>query len=134
MPSRALTLAALVACLPALAACSAPREETVPYTQPSATLAVGETLVVDLGEINPSVGDAWELTTEPDADVLAAGEQESDSESDAPGSPSHLVHRFEATGAGTTTIGFTYSYRGTEGDPEGRTEDPTPEITVTVTG
>ena len=41
-----------------LTGCSA-TEKTVAYTTSSVTLAPGEALVVDFGEINPTVGDAW---------------------------------------------------------------------------
>lgn len=119
----------------ALAGCGGGAERVVEYTDATATLAVGETLVVDFGEINSSIGDGWALTTRPDADVLSKGEEEYESlaEGDEVGAGANLTYRFEAVGPGTTTIGFTYSYRGTEGDPEGRTDDPTPEISVTVT-
>lgn len=124
-----------VALVAALAACTGGTERVVAYTDATATLAVGETLVVDFGEINSSIGDGWALTTRPDAGVLSKGEEEYEdlAEGDEVGAGANLAYRFEAVGPGTTTIGFTYSYRGTEGDPEGRTEDPTPEITVTVT-
>lgn len=132
---RSQTLAAavlLVALAATTSGCGSPRQVLVAETAGSVTLAVGETLVVDLGEINRSIGDDWAITTEPDPAVLGAGEAEEDAESDLDGSYSHLTYRFEAVGAGTTTIGLTYRYRGVEGDPEGRAEDPTPELTVTV--
>lgn len=107
----------------------------VHYTDTEATLAVGETLIVDFGEVNASIGDSWDLTSRPDADVLSkgVGEYEDLGREDEVGGGAQYVYRFEAVGPGTTTLRFTYSYRGTEGDPEGRTENPTPEITVTVT-
>ncbi len=119
----------------ALAGCTGGAERVVEYTDAEATLAVGETLVVDFGEVNASIGDGWALTTRPDASILSKGEEESESlaRDGEVGAGALLTYRFEAVGPGTTTIGFTYSYRGTEGDPEGRTDDPTPEITVTVT-
>lgn len=117
-----------------LAGCTPGARETVPYTTSEVTLEVGETLVVDFGEVNPSIGDSWELTTRPDADVLSKGEAVHDDggEELPPGSGQPLAWEFTAEGPGTTTIGFTYSYRGDEGDPEGRTEDPNPLMTVTV--
>jgi predicted secreted protein len=129
---RAVALAAVL--VTGLTACTPGAKQTVPYTADEATLAVGETLVVDFGDVNPSIGDSWELTTRPDEDVLSKGEEvvlDADEET-PPGAPSHVVYEFRAKGKGTTTIGFTYSYRGTPGDELGRTDDPTPEITVTV--
>lgn len=128
---RPLVLVAVL--LPALAACTAPEPVTVPYTAGEVTLEVGQVLVVDFGEVNPSIGDGWAVTTPPDDAVLGEGDATyPDDGQSAPGSGATLHYEFEAVGAGTTTIGFTYSYRGEEGDPEGRTEDPTPELTVTV--
>ncbi len=132
--SRVTYVAVAGALVASLAACTPGARETVPYTASEVTLAVGETLVVDFGDYNPSVGDGWDLTTRPDAEVLSKGESIHDDggEELPPGSSLHLLWEFTAEGPGTTTIGFTYSYRGDEGDPEGRTEDPNPTITVTV--
>ena len=119
----------------ALGACTQAPDQVIPYTAEVAALAVGETLVVDFGDVNSSIGDGWQLTARPDPAVLSDGEaiQEYDGQGEPPpGSASHLVYEFTARAPGTTTIGFTYAYRGEVGDPEGRTADPTPEIRVTV--
>ena len=119
----------------ALGACTQAPDQVVPYTAEGATISVGETLVVDFGDVSSSIGDGWQLTTPPDDAVLSGGQviQEYEGQGEPPpGSASHLVYEFTAKAPGTTTIGFTYSYRGEVGDPEGRTADPTPEIRVTV--
>ena len=122
----------------ALTGCSGaddPPPVTVPYTAGTATIGVGETLVVDFGEINPSIGDAWDLTQAPDEAVLSQGDVETtELNPGADGSGIELAYTFVGESAGTTTIGFTYSYRGDVGDENGRTDDPSPTIEVTVVG
>lgn len=106
---------------------------SVPYTEDAVTIGVGDTLVVDFGQINSSIGDSWELTQLPDEAVLSEGEVEIDVlDEDVVGGYTELAYTFVGESAGTTTIGFTYSYRGNVGDEEGRTQDPTPTIEVRV--
>lgn len=114
-----------------LTGCSA-AEKTVAYTTSSVTLAPGEALVVDFGEINPTVGDAWVITREPDPAVLGPGDERSrylgqDGET---GAPSEVSYRFAPVGDGTTVIRFEYEFRGTV--PEDADDQQTAEITVTV--
>lgn len=128
--------AALLACaaVAALAACGPP-STSVSYTVDEITVPAGQTLVIDLGQINASVGDDWRLTTAPDPAVLTEGELRAETVGDetATGNPTELAYAFDAVAPGTTTIGFTYSYRGEDGDPHGRVDDPEPVIVVTVT-
>jgi hypothetical protein len=114
-----------------LAGC-APAEKTVSYTSSSVTLAPGEALVVDFGEINPSVGDAWVVTQEPDPAVLGEGEERSHylGEDGQTGAPSEVSYRFEPEGKGTTVIKFEYQFRGSV--PEDAEDQKTAEITVSV--
>lgn len=125
-------LAALVAAGAILTACTGPAEKTVDYTASAVTVSAGEILVVDFGEVNPSVGDDWVIITEPDPAVL--GEGDSEFTTDAPdgmtGAPGELVYRFPTTGAGTTVIAFEYRFRGEV--PEDIEDQKTAEITVTV--
>lgn len=126
--------AALAAATLVLTACAPRTTVTVPYTQDEATVPVGGTLVVDLGTVSSSIGDAWALTTAPDPTVLGEGSEHYAAQGDADGAYAGLTWEFEALAPGTTTVGFTYSYRGEAGDPEGRTQDPEPLLVVTVTG
>lgn len=115
-----------------LAGCSTTMEKTVAYTTSSVTLAPGEALVVDFGEINPSVGDAWVITREPDPAVLGAGDQRSRylGEDGETGAASDVSFRFAPVGDGTTVIQFEYQFRGAVPDDED--EQQTAEITVTI--
>ncbi|WP_181164357.1 hypothetical protein [Microbacterium foliorum] len=114
-----------------LTGCSA-AERTIDYSTSSVTLAPGEALVVDFGEINPTVGDAWVITREPDPAVLGPGDERSrylgqDGET---GAPSEVSYRFPPVGDGTTVIQFEYQFRGAV--PEDADDQQTAEITVTV--
>lgn len=131
------TLLAVPACvgLLALTGCTDAGGErmTVRYTAEAVTIGVGDTLVVDFGRINSSIGDSWELTQPPDEAVLSEDDVEyKELNPGADGGYTELAYTFVGESAGTTTIGFTYSYRGNVGDEEGRTQDPTPTIEVTV--
>lgn len=108
-----------------------PDDVVVDASATTAELVVGQTLVVDFGEINTSVGDEWVLTQDPDDEVLSQGEAESEVLGDgAPGSPSTFLYAFEAREAGTSTIDFEYRFRGAADFGHG----PSPvSITVTVT-
>ena len=74
-----------------LTACAGSAEKTVSYTATSVDLAPGEALVVEFGEVNGSVGDAWVLTQEPDPAILGEGEELTRALGDAPGSPSFPI-------------------------------------------
>lgn len=131
-PGRAAAVAC-AALLASLAACGRP-STSISVDVDEVMVPAGQTIVIDLGEITTSVGDDWRITTAPDPAVLTEGERRAESVGDdEPGSPSLLSYAFEAVAPGTTTIGFTYSYRGEDGDPQGRVEDPAPTIVVTVT-
>lgn len=132
MGRRLAVLAVLILAGSGLTACSGPGEVTVDYTQDAVTVTSGQILVVDFGEINPSVGDDWVITSEPDSAVLGHGG--ADFTSDAPegmtGAPGELVYRFTAVAPGTTVIAFEYRFRGDL--PEYVDDRKTAEITVTV--
>lgn len=115
-----------------LAGCSAASEKSVDHTSSSVTLAPGEALIVDFGEINPSVGDAWVITREPDPAVLGPGDQRSRylGEDGETGAPSEVTYRFPPVGDGTTVIQFEYQFRGSA--PDDPSDRQTAEITVTV--
>jgi len=115
-----------------IAGCAGAAEKTIEHTAGSVALAPGETLVVDFGEINPSVGDAWVITQEPDAAVLDAGVEETryTGEEGMTGAPSELFYRFAPVGSGTTIIEFEYQFRGAV--PEDAADQKTAKIEVTV--
>ncbi len=115
-----------------LTGCSAGLETTIAYTASSVTLAPDEALVVEFGDINPTVGEEWVLTREPDPAVLGPGDERSRylGEEGETGAPSQLTYRFAPAGEGTTVIQFEYRFRGSV--PEDLEDQKTAEITVTV--
>lgn len=130
--ARFVVVAASAAIGLGLSGCSATVEKTVDYTTSSVTFEPGESLVVDFGEVNHTVGDEWVVTQEPDPAVLGPGDERSrylgyDGEA---GAPSELSYRFAPVGDGTTVIRFEYQFRGSV--PEDVSDQETAEITVTV--
>ncbi|WP_416446770.1 protease inhibitor I42 family protein [Leucobacter sp. HNU] len=116
----------LTACAPA------PKEITIGYRTDSVTVPVGETLVVDFGTINSSVGDQWDITAQPDPDVLVPDTRRVEPEGppEPIGAPHEFAYRFTARAKGTTTIGFEYRFRGEL--PSDPAERDAATITVTV--
>lgn len=116
----------------AMTGCAAVAEKTVDYTTSAVSLMRGEALVVDFGEINPSVGDAWVITREPDPAVLESGDERTRylGEDGEAGAPSEVSFRFAPVGIGTTVIEFEYQFRGSV--PEDLDDRKSAEITVTV--
>lgn len=130
---KRFAVGAIVAvCSLPLTACSAGLETSIAYTASSVTLAPDEALVVDFGDINPTVGEEWVLTREPDPAVLGPGDERSRYLGDEgeTGAPSALTYRFAPVGEGTTVIQFEYRFRGAV--PEDLDDQKTAEITVTV--
>ena len=136
-PPLALALAGLSGLVGlALAGCSGEQVVRVDAASTSVVeLAVGETLALDLGEVNPSVGDAWEVAVEPDPAVLAPAEYHTDGgDGEVAGGSIEAEYRFEAVGPGTTTLELQYAYRGST-DPDEtarRVADDRLVVTVTV--
>jgi predicted secreted protein len=133
---RVLTLGFTGLLVLVTAGCLGPKVINVDIDAGSARLARGETLRVNLGEVNYSIGDQWYLVSPPDAAILAEKDQEYDSECANPGCGGRLHWRFTATGAGRTYVVFRYCYR-TPPDrcapaPNGRTDTPV-ALNVTVT-
>lgn len=115
-------------------------DSTVSHDAGTATVAVGETLRVDFGEVNSSVGENWFLVGEPDSVVLTEIGSDADA-SDCGGDvgcPVDLTWDFEGVGRGETTLVFQYCFRTGPDDCVGDTDDgpaPAPvELTVEVTG
>ena len=121
----------------ALVGCSG-ADSTVSYDAGTASVSDGETLRIDFGSINPSVGDSWYLVGEPDSAVLTEIGSETDFECDEPGCGGELTWDFEAVGQGETTLVFQYCFRSGPEDCVGDNQDSAPpepvELTVEVTG
>lgn len=132
----ALTAAVLLT----LTGCSATTE--VAHDAGTATASTGETLRVDFGWINTSVGDNWYLVEEPDPEVLREiGKEISDDHPDCDrgdvGCDVGLVWEFEVVGAGTADLVFQYCFRTGLDDCQNGGGEPAPEpvtLTVEVTG
>lgn len=109
---------------------------SVPSTVGDVRLAVGDTLAVEFGIVNLSVGDQWRVAEDPDPEVLAemlADGAGADQEPPPPGSATRLTMRFVAVAPGSTSLTFQYSHRGGPGSPP----DSGPSrrtVTVTVAG
>lgn len=118
--------ALLVGCAPA------EREVVVGYRTDSVTVPLGETLVVDFGMINSSVGDQRDVVSKPDPNVLVPDTRkiEHDGPPQPIGGPHGFAYRFTARAKGTTTIGFEYRFRGEI--PSDPAQQETSTITVTV--
>jgi len=134
---RAAALLVPVALVVGAAGCaSAPGTTTVSATTETTTVAVGGTLVVDLGTINTSVGDAWTVAVEPDPAVLGPGRATTtpQGKEGETGGYSALTYSFEAVAPGRTTIELQYAFRGSTVDADvlGKVERPRTRLAVTV--
>jgi len=94
-----------------ISACSSHDTVTVAVGAGSATVSTGDTLAVDLGEVNSSIGDAWFLVTPPDSGILTDQGSQFDTHCDQPGCGSRMSWHFTAAKAGTTKVTFRYCYR-----------------------
>jgi len=127
-------LAAVVGCV-SVAGCTSSTVE-VSVNDGAAQVRRGDTLRVDLGMANASIGDSWYLIEKPDPAILSEGERDFEADCDAPGCGGRLAWRFAARGRGTTALVFRYCYRS---QPEScqpqpdRGPDQPVTLTVTVT-
>jgi predicted secreted protein len=97
--------------------------ETVTLTvdEPEAEVRVGDTVELRLDE-NASVGDDWQVTSEPSADVLELTDEDVESEGDCDGCGGTKVLTYEVVGEGATSIELHNCYRcDTDGNS---TEEP----------
>jgi predicted secreted protein len=120
-----------------LAGCLGPRDVTVSVDAGSAQVEPGQTLRVDFGDVNQSVGDSWYLVGEPDMSVLTNGGQDFDPDCANPGCGGRLAWTFTAVRSGRTDVTFQYCYRSRLGEdcasaPSGRTNQVV-TLAVTVT-
>ena len=124
---------ALVGATALLSGCSsAPKAVTVDAASGTATVPVGGELTIELGEINPSVGESWVIVTDPDPAVLSGGtEVTGEPEKDGlVGAPTQLSYAFTAVATGTTTVEFEYQLRGET--PKDAAEQRSASVRVTV--
>ncbi|KKI22689.1 MULTISPECIES: protease inhibitor I42 family protein [unclassified Leucobacter] len=132
--ARSILAIGAASLLVGLSAACAPveREVAIGYRTDSVTVPVGETLAVEFGTINTSVGDQWEITERPDPKVLALDERKPthSSTKEPVGAPHEFAYRFVAREKGTTTVGFEYRFRGEI--PEDPARRDSSKITITV--
>jgi len=133
MRSRLLVVPVILLALLA-AGCTSTKEVGVDAGE--VTVEKGQTLVVDLGAVNSSIGDSWYLIETGDRAVLGEGDRnfDSDCKGGAVGCGGTLTYEFEAVGAGQTRLVFKYCYRSgpTDCDP-GPGRGPAEPRTITVT-
>jgi inhibitor of cysteine peptidase len=104
-------VAVVLALAVAMAAAGCAGTRTVPLSAGSAQVATGETFIVDLGDVNESVGDSWHLVGQPDPAVLTDIGRQFEGDCSEPGCGGRLTWTFTATGVGSTTIIFQYCFR-----------------------
>jgi predicted secreted protein len=121
---RVLLLVAALT-IPALAACddngdsgaakSDSQVVTVKAGQSSATLRAGETLRIDFGKVNTSIGDNWSVAAKPDQSVLEGPKKNFRSDCQTPGEAmgcgGTLVWEFQARSAGRTDVRYQFCYQ-----------------------
>jgi predicted secreted protein len=118
----------------ALAGCGGTDDVTVPVDAGVVNLPAGETLRVDLGNANPSIGDSWFLVGPPDAAVLIDTGQVPGDDCDSPGCQATADWTFTAAAPGTTAVVFRYCYRSAPPDCAPMPDrGPTDPVTLTVT-
>jgi predicted secreted protein len=115
--------------------CSGPAVRTVAVTDKAASLRVGEVLRVDIGEVNPSVGDSWFVVSGADGTILGEGERDyaSDCAAGEAGCGGRLAWEFPAVHAGETDLVLRYCYRSKLSDCKGSPGgDPSQPVTIHV--
>jgi len=119
-----------------LAGCSAAKHIGVDTS--TVEVQQGQTLSVDLGKVNASIGDSWYVVESGDRAILGEPDRKYDSDcrGDEVGCGGTLSYEFEAVGAGETEVVFQYCYRSRLDacDPGPGRGPATPQtIKVTVT-
>jgi predicted secreted protein len=137
MRHRPLAAVALVALLLLVPACNGGTTKTVGYAKGSASILVNDTLRIDLGDYNSSIGDSWYLVKSPDKKVLKDYGQKLDSDCKAgqAGCGGRLSWEFVGFAKGSTSVRFQYCYRSTrtscQNGPGRGPKDPV-NFTITV--
>jgi hypothetical protein len=129
---RPKVLFSLTLLLPLLAACEGghindlDEDETHVLTvdEPEAQAEVGDTVEVRIDE-NASVGDDWQVTSEPSDSVLVLVDEDVESEGDCDGCGGTKVLTYEVVGEGATSIELHNCYRcDTDGNSSEDPPDP----------
>lgn len=137
MRSRPLAAVAMVALLLLVTGCNGGTTKTVAYAKGSASILVNDTLRVDFGDYNPSIGDSWYLVKSADPKVLKDHGQklDSDCKPGEAGCGGHLYWEFVGFAKGSTSVRFQYCYRSTrtncQNGPGRGPKDPV-NFTITV--
>ena len=115
MGRRSRSALAVVALLALVPACNGGTTRTVGYAKGGATIRVNDTLRVDLGDYNSSIGDAWYEVKNPDKKVLKdyGDKLVSDCKPNQAGCGGHLYWEFVGFAKGSTSVRFQYCYRST---------------------
>jgi hypothetical protein len=115
MGRRSLAALAVAALLLLVPACIGGTTRTVGYDKGGATIRVNDTLRVDLGDFNASIGDAWYEVKNPDKKVLKDYGQKlvSDCKAGQAGCGGRLYWEFVGFAKGSTSVRFQYCYRST---------------------
>jgi predicted secreted protein len=115
MRRGSLAAAALVALLLLVPACNGGTTKTVGYAKGGASILVNDTLRIDLGDYNSSIGDTWYLVKSADSKVLKDHGQKLDSDCKAgqAGCGGRLYWVFVGFAKGSTSVRFQYCYRST---------------------
>lgn len=98
----------------------------------SVSIDVNEQVLLDIGEYNQSIGDAWGVIDSTDPNVADA-DMHIASVGDAPGGPSEMGIVVTGKEAGETTLTIQYCYRAEVVADCDQGETPTDPIEVTIT-
>lgn len=91
-------------------------DQTVSMRSQTVHLAAGHGVRVEVGDVNPSVGDEWTVTRKPDPGVASVAEDyHSSCRSGETGCGGSLAYIVRAKGNGTTTVEFQYCFRSSPG-------------------
>ncbi|NUR73914.1 MAG: protease inhibitor I42 family protein [Hamadaea sp.] len=102
----------------------------------SITIEKGQTLSIDLGKVNGSIGDSWYVVESGDRAILGEPDREYDSDCHGGevGCGGTLSYEFKAVGVGKTKLVFQYCYRsGPSNCDTSSGRGPTTPQTIKVT-
>ncbi|MEV0270252.1 protease inhibitor I42 family protein [Hamadaea sp. NPDC050747] len=133
---RPRQLTALPAAVLALALSGCSSTEHVGVDVGSVTLEKGQTLSIDIGAVNASIGDSWYVVESGDRAVVAEPRREYDSDcrGGEVGCGGKLSYEVKAVGVGETELVFRYCYRsGLDACDPGPGRGPATPQTIKVT-
>jgi predicted secreted protein len=131
---RRLLVSALAVALALLVGGCGKNEVVAPVTAGSVHLGNGQTLRIDMGRVNESVGDSWYLVGQPNPDVLVESDQELAADCHQAGCGGELSWLFDTAGKGATSVVFQYCWRTRPPNCQGKLGQAKPDpVTLTVT-